>query len=78
MHVEMPPWHPASPANHFSGAGGGGRGKEAGKGVGKNPISWWKVGERAVVAFVFSPDVRYVACVGEDGCLRVVDTLSEK
>ncbi|KIJ27834.1 hypothetical protein M422DRAFT_261873 [Sphaerobolus stellatus SS14] len=74
MHVEMPPWHPASPA----------RGKEGGKGakdakekVGKNPISWWKVSERSVLDFVFSPDVRYVAAVGEDGCLRVIDTLSE-
>lgn len=30
------------------------------------------------VEFVFSPDVRYVAAVSEDGCLRIIDALSEK
>lgn len=30
------------------------------------------------LAFVFSPDVRYVAAVSEDGCLRIIDALSEK
>jgi hypothetical protein len=28
--------------------------------------------------FAFSPDVRYIAVVSEDGCLRVIDALSEK
>ncbi len=27
--------------------------------------------------FVFSPDVKYVAAISEDGCLRVIDALSE-
>lgn len=31
-----------------------------------------------LIDFVFSPDLRYVAAVSEDGCLRVIDTLSEK
>jgi len=30
------------------------------------------------LGFVFSPDVRYVAAVSEDGCLRIIDALSEK
>jgi hypothetical protein len=30
------------------------------------------------LAFVFSPDVRYVAAVSEDGGLRIIDALSEK
>ena len=30
------------------------------------------------VDFVFSPDVRHVAAVSEDGCLRIIDTLSER
>ena len=30
------------------------------------------------IGFVFSPDVRYVAAVSEDGCLRIIDALSEK
>jgi hypothetical protein len=28
--------------------------------------------------FVFSPDVKYVAAISEDGCLRVVDPLAEQ
>lgn len=30
------------------------------------------------VDFVFSPDVKYVAAVSEDGCLRVIDALGEQ
>jgi catabolite repression protein CreC len=27
---------------------------------------------------VFSPDVKYVAAISEDGCLRVIDALAEQ
>ena len=30
------------------------------------------------VDFVFSPDVKYVAAIAEDGCLRVIDALAEQ
>jgi hypothetical protein len=28
--------------------------------------------------FVFSPDVKYVAAISEDGCLRVIDAMAER
>lgn len=28
--------------------------------------------------FVFSPDVKYVAAISEDGCLRVIDAVAEQ
>ncbi|CAE6535863.1 unnamed protein product [Rhizoctonia solani] len=44
----------------------------------KNPVSHWRLTEKkSVVDFVFSPDVRYVAAISEDGCLRIIDALSE-
>ncbi|KAG8853539.1 hypothetical protein FRB96_008141 [Tulasnella sp. 330] len=43
----------------------------------KNPVSHWKVSKKGIVDFVFSPDVRYIAIVSEDGNLRVVDALTE-
>ena len=30
------------------------------------------------VDFVFSPDVKYVAAISEDGCLRVIDAIGEQ
>ena len=30
------------------------------------------------VDFVFSSDVKYVAAISEDGCLRVIDALAEQ
>ncbi|KAJ7481231.1 catabolite repression protein creC [Mycena galericulata] len=68
--VTMPPWHPVS------GAGVGTPGKV--DKVAKNPVSHWRVSRRAVVDFVFSPDVKYVAAISEDGCLRVIDALAEQ
>uniref|UniRef100_D8PVB9 Uncharacterized protein n=1 Tax=Schizophyllum commune (strain H4-8 / FGSC 9210) TaxID=578458 RepID=D8PVB9_SCHCM len=44
----------------------------------KNPVSHWRVSRRAVVDFVFAPDVKYVAVVSEDGCLRIIDAISEQ
>jgi hypothetical protein len=32
----------------------------------------------AFTDFVFSPDVKYVAAIAEDGCLRVIDALAEQ
>jgi hypothetical protein len=31
-----------------------------------------------ITDFVFSPDVKYVAAISEDGCLRVIDALAEQ
>ena len=36
------------------------------------------LGLKKALDFAFSPDVRYIAVVSEDGCLRVIDALSEK
>ncbi|KAF8344156.1 WD40-repeat-containing domain protein [Cantharellus anzutake] len=44
----------------------------------KNPISHWKVSRKAIQCFSFSPDMRHVAVGSEDGCLRVIDALSER
>ncbi|RXW18622.1 hypothetical protein EST38_g7236 [Candolleomyces aberdarensis] len=68
--VTMPPWHPASGA--FNG------GKADKEKIAKNPVSHWRVSRRSVVDFVFSPDVKYVAAISEDGCLRVIDALQEQ
>ncbi|XP_068766328.1 dystrophia myotonica WD repeat-containing protein [Struthio camelus] len=37
----------------------------------RNPLVKWAVGEGALNEFAFSPDGRYLACVSQDGCLRV-------
>ncbi|THU88588.1 WD40 repeat-like protein [Dendrothele bispora CBS 962.96] len=72
--VTMPPWHPVT-------AGGiaptGKSDKEKAASV-KNPVSHWRVSRKSVVDFVFSPDVKYVAAISEDGCLRVIDALAEQ
>ncbi|KIY50819.1 WD40 repeat-like protein [Fistulina hepatica ATCC 64428] len=44
----------------------------------KNPVSHWRLSKRSVVDFAFSPDVKYVGAISEDGCLRVIDTLAEQ
>jgi len=71
--VTIPPWHPVNAAGVQSGSGRGDRDKAT-----KNPVSHWKVSKRGVVDFVFSPDVKYVAAISEDGCLRVIDALAEQ
>ncbi|KAG9013240.1 hypothetical protein FRB90_006110 [Tulasnella sp. 427] len=43
----------------------------------KNPVSHWRVSRKSVVDLAFSPDVRYVAVVSEDGNLRIIDALLE-
>ncbi|KAK7038069.1 catabolite repression protein creC [Favolaschia claudopus] len=67
--VTMPPWHPVS---------SGGIVVPSKDKVAKNPVSHWRVSRRSVVDFVFSPDVKYVAAISEDGCLRVIDALAEQ
>ncbi|XP_066559930.1 WD repeat-containing protein 20 [Amia ocellicauda] len=37
----------------------------------RNPLLRWAVGEGALNEFAFSPDGGHLACVGQDGCLRV-------
>jgi len=66
----MPPWHPV-----MSGTGQGKADKE--KAI-KNPVSHWRVSRRGILDFVFSPDVKYVGAISEDGCLRVIDALAEQ
>ncbi|KAH9958312.1 WD40 repeat-like protein [Russula dissimulans] len=71
--VTIPPWHPVNAAGTQAAGGKGDRDKAT-----KNPVSHWKVSKRSVVDFVFSPDVKYVAAISEDGCLRVIDALAEQ
>ncbi|KAJ3878871.1 catabolite repression protein creC [Lentinula edodes] len=71
--VTMPPWHPA--ARH----GDTDVSDKSDKSI-RNPVSHWRVAPKgkAVVDFVFSPDVKYVGAISEDGCLRVIDALAEQ
>ncbi|KAF8912006.1 WD40 repeat-like protein [Gymnopilus junonius] len=71
--VTMPPWHPmTSSANALNASGKAEKEKTV-----KNPVSHWRISRQSVVDFVFSPDVKYVAAISEDGCLRVIDALAE-
>jgi len=86
--VTMPPWHPVSCGGNLNQ-----NGKAEKEKIAKNPVSHWRISRKAVVGahschipgspshltdFVFSPDVKYVAAISEDGCLRVIDTLAEQ
>ncbi|KAG2350131.1 WD40 repeat-like protein [Suillus weaverae] len=66
MFVTPPPWHPEAIGRGEKGV------------VAKNPVSHWRLCRRGVVDFVFSPDIKYVAAISEDGCLRVIDPLAEQ
>ncbi|KAG6820648.1 hypothetical protein H0H93_013847 [Arthromyces matolae] len=68
--VTMPPWHPVT-----SGTGIASNGKSDKDKVAKNPEI---VAKRLATDFVFSPDVKYVSAISEDGCLRVIDALAEQ
>lgn len=71
--VTMPPWHPVTVgANTLSGA------KPEKEKTAKNPVSHWRVSKKVIIDFVFSPDVKYVAAISEDGCLRVIDAIAEQ
>ena len=69
IYVTMPPWHPASIASPLIGT------KDK---IPKNPVSHWRVSKKSVVDFVFSPDVKCVGAISEDGCLRIIDALAEQ
>jgi len=72
--VTMPPWHPVTVgANALAG-----NPKTEKEKVAKNPVSHWKVSKQSIIDFVFSPDVKYVAAISEDGCLRVIDAIGEQ
>ncbi|KAJ3507274.1 hypothetical protein NLJ89_g6395 [Agrocybe chaxingu] len=71
--VTMPPWHPVTSGGALAAPGKSDKEKAA-----KNPVSHWRLSRRGVVDFVFSPDVKYVAAISEDGCLRVIDALAEQ
>ncbi|KAF8969786.1 WD40-repeat-containing domain protein [Flammula alnicola] len=72
--VTMPPWHPVT----ATGGGISTAGKSDKEKAAKNPVSHWRLSRQSVVDFVFSPDVKYVAAISEDGCLRVIDALAEQ
>ncbi|KAF7778567.1 hypothetical protein Agabi119p4_2912 [Agaricus bisporus var. burnettii] len=72
--VTMPPWHPVTTGGAINVAGKPDKDAK----VAKNPVSHWRIARKGVVDFVFSPDVKYVAAISEDGCLRVIDALAEE
>lgn len=91
--VTMPPWHPiTSGANALNASGKAEKEKAAKNPVSHWRVSRQSVvGELCVVGmiscswtytcridFVFSFDVKYVAAISEDGCLRVIDALAEQ
>ncbi|KAG9254696.1 WD40-repeat-containing domain protein [Emericellopsis atlantica] len=43
-----------------------------------NPVALWKLSNHRVNAFAFSPDRTHLACVSEDGTLRIINYLEEK
>ncbi|KAH8553503.1 WD40-repeat-containing domain protein [Umbelopsis sp. PMI_123] len=48
------------------------------KGFKHNPVSHWKVSQKGINAFAFSPDCLHVAVVGSDGLLRIIDYTTER
>ncbi|KAL9000735.1 MAG: hypothetical protein Q9169_000771 [Polycauliona sp. 2 TL-2023] len=43
-----------------------------------NPVASWKISNHRINDFAFSPDVRHLAVVTEDGSLHVIDYLNEQ
>ena len=88
--VTIPPWHPANSAGAQAGGGRGDRDKAAKNPVSHWKVSKRGVvgtcqdrrsrreSVQLFTDFVFSPDVKYVAAIAEDGCLRVIDALAEQ
>ncbi|KAF9074715.1 WD40-repeat-containing domain protein [Rhodocollybia butyracea] len=89
--VTIPPWHPGTSHDGEGGHSGAldislslsenttNKSEKSDKSI-KNPVSHWRVSPKGkpVVDFVFSPDVKYVGAISEDGCLRVIDALAEQ
>ncbi|KAI8066309.1 WD40-repeat-containing domain protein [Gilbertella persicaria] len=42
-----------------------------------NPVSHWKLSNKSLTAFAFSPDCQHVAIVGLDGLLRIINFVHE-
>ncbi|KAI9315108.1 WD40-repeat-containing domain protein [Dichotomocladium elegans] len=42
-----------------------------------NPVSHWKLSNKSITAFAFSPDCQHVAVVGLDGLLRIINFVRE-
>jgi catabolite repression protein CreC len=89
MFVTVPPWHPAT----GGGTSNGGRPdkeKAAKNPVShwrvsrRSVVGWYPVSSmpkscaQTTADFIFSPDVKYVAAISEDGCLRLIDALAEQ
>lgn len=92
MFVTMPSWHPVNAAAAAS-AGRGDKEKSAKNPVshwkvskrglvGKHVNNVFRTTANTygvyLTDFVFSPDVKFVAAISEDGCLRVIDALAEQ
>ena len=43
-----------------------------------NPVAYLQLSRQAITHFAISPDNQYVAVVGDDGCLKIVDFRQEK
>lgn len=43
-----------------------------------NPVFHWRVSKKAVTDVAFSPDSKFCAVVSEDGCLRIIDSHTER
>lgn len=83
MFVTPPPWHPEAtgrgekgvvaknPVSHWRLCRRGVVGE-----LRRIPIVLF--GSSLRLDFVFSPDIKYVAAISEDGCLRVIDPLAEQ
>lgn len=88
--VTMPPWHPVTSGASPPAVGKGDKDKAAKNPVSHWRISKRSVVGKVFVFppemtpltglsdFVYSPDVKFVAAISEDGCLRVIDALQEQ
>ncbi|CAO3646373.1 unnamed protein product [Mucor hiemalis] len=43
-----------------------------------NPVAHWRVSQKGITAFAFSPNLQYVATVGKDGLMRTIDYTNER
>ncbi|KAG5353109.1 hypothetical protein C0989_010313 [Termitomyces sp. Mn162] len=88
--VTMPPWHPVTSGGGITSNGKQEKEKAAKNPVSHWRVSRRSivgkalrfhargVAKRLATDFVFSPDVKYVGAISEDGCLRVIDALAEQ
>ncbi|GAA5978152.1 hypothetical protein JCM10908_004248 [Rhodotorula pacifica] len=43
-----------------------------------NPVSHWRLSDKAITSLAFSPDLTLCAAAGEDGRLRIIDAVEEQ